>query len=202
MMIIGGAIVGYVTNWIALKWIFEPLNPTKVGPFIFQGLFLRRQKEVSRDFSEYICNNVLTSQKVWQSMLEGPKSNNFINIIKKYTIKIPFLSNTIMAKLITDVGGSVSHPIHDYTEKQLNLKNILMNKMNQMSSPEFEQVLHPIFQEDEITLIIAGGVLGALSGLLQWYINVKGMELLKSWWRKIKPEKKRNYSPFKKYSSK
>jgi len=40
----GGLIVGYATNWLALKWIFEPVNPTKVGPFILQGKFLRRQK--------------------------------------------------------------------------------------------------------------------------------------------------------------
>ena len=182
---VGGAIVGYITNWIALKWIFEPLNPTKIGPFIFQGLFLRRQNEVSKDFSEYICSKVLTSPNVWKSMLEGPKSNNFVNIIKKYTV-VPFLSNSVMAKLITDVGGSVTHPIHEYTEKQLNLKNILIQKMNQMTSAEFEQVLHPIFQEDEITLIIAGGVLGAISGLFQWYVNVKGLELLTAWWKKFK----------------
>ena len=43
---VAGALVGYVTNWIALKWIFEPLNPTRVGPFVLQGLFLRRQAEV------------------------------------------------------------------------------------------------------------------------------------------------------------
>jgi uncharacterized membrane protein YheB (UPF0754 family) len=104
-------------------------------------------------------------------MLEGPKSNNFIDIIKKYT-KIPYVSNTVMAKLITDVGGSVTHPIHEYTEKQLNLKNTLIQRMSQMSSPEFEKVLHPVFQEDEITLIIAGAVLGALSGLFQWWFNV------------------------------
>jgi len=188
---VGGAIVGYVTNWIALKWIFEPLNPTKIGPFVFQGLFLRRQNEVSKDFSEYICSKVLTSPNVWQSMLEGPKSNNFVDIIKKYTV-VPFLSNTVMAKLISDVGGSVTHPIHEYTEKQLNLKNILIQKMNQMTSVEFEQVLHPIFQEDEITLIVAGGVLGAISGLLQWYINVKGMELLKSWWKNMNNKNNKN----------
>ena len=34
---IGGLIVGLATNWLALKWIFEPVNPTKVGPFILQG---------------------------------------------------------------------------------------------------------------------------------------------------------------------
>ena len=44
----GGLIVGLATNWLALKWIFEPVNPTPiVGNLVLQGLFLRRQKEVS-----------------------------------------------------------------------------------------------------------------------------------------------------------
>ncbi len=50
---IGGGIVGLATNWLALKWIFEPVNPTKVGPFILQGQFLRRQK-VSTTTVEFI----------------------------------------------------------------------------------------------------------------------------------------------------
>jgi hypothetical protein len=41
---IGGAVVGYITNWIALKWIFEPLYPTRVGPFILQGIDYRIQQ--------------------------------------------------------------------------------------------------------------------------------------------------------------
>lgn len=33
MLPIGGAIVGFLTNWIALKFIFFPVNPVFVGPF-------------------------------------------------------------------------------------------------------------------------------------------------------------------------
>jgi hypothetical protein len=36
-----------------------------------------------------------------------------------------------------------------------------------MTSRKFERVLHPIFEEDELTLIIAGAVLGFLAGLIQ-----------------------------------
>ena len=39
---VGGAVVGYITNWIALKNIFEPVNPIKLGPFTLQGMFLKR----------------------------------------------------------------------------------------------------------------------------------------------------------------
>ena len=37
---VGGAVVGYITNWIALKWIFEPILPTRFGPFILQGIII------------------------------------------------------------------------------------------------------------------------------------------------------------------
>ena len=37
---------------------------------------------------------------------------------------------------------------------------------------EFEKVLHPIFEEDEMTLIIAGGVLGAVAGYIQQITTV------------------------------
>ena len=44
--------------------------------------------------------------------------------------------------------------------------------MGLLSPSEFQQVLRPIFQEDEFTLILAGGILGGLAGLLQWFINI------------------------------
>ena len=42
-----------------------------------------------------------------------------------------------------------------------------------MTPAQFEQILHPIFQEDEFTLIMAGAVLGAITGGLQWLWNVR-----------------------------
>ena len=46
--------------------------------------------------------------------------------------------------------------------------------MGKLSTREFEGVLHPIFQEDELTLIVAGGVLGLLAGAYQAWIFIKG----------------------------
>ena len=39
--------------------------------------------------------------------------------------------------------------------------------MNMELKKEFERVLHPAFEEDELTLIVLGGVVGALVGILQ-----------------------------------
>ena len=39
---------------------------------------------------------------------------------------------------------------------------------------EFEGVLHPVFEEDEIKLIVVGGCLGALVGFAQYILLFSG----------------------------
>jgi len=39
---------------------------------------------------------------------------------------------------------------------------------------DFEDLLHPVFQEDEITLIATGGVLGLAAGQAQTYLGWGG----------------------------
>ncbi len=57
--------------------------------------------------------------------------------------------------------------LHPYIDKTLDLEKILRTRMNLMTSAQFERVLHPIFEEDEFTLIVAGAVLGFAAGLIQ-----------------------------------
>ena len=44
---------------------------------------------------------------------------------------------------------------------------IMSERMKQLPSEEFQDLLRPCFQEDEIKLIIIGGILGALAGIGQ-----------------------------------
>jgi uncharacterized membrane protein YheB (UPF0754 family) len=55
-----GALVGYVTNWIAIHMIFEPAEPVKIlGLIEVQGLFESRQVEVSDEFGECTYTHLL-----------------------------------------------------------------------------------------------------------------------------------------------
>ena len=62
--------------------------------------------------------------------------------------------------------------LHEYTDKTLALKELMRERMELMTPKEFERVLHPIFEEDEMTLIISGAVLGAIAGFLQQIYTV------------------------------
>ena len=172
-LLAGGSLVGFITNWIALKWIFEPLNPTKVGPFVFQGMFLRRQKQVSADFCEFIAQNLLTSRSMWAHMVAAQPFREIVG--RNVPLKkggIDAIIHTLKDRVIPATTGAGA-ALHEYTSNKLDVQRTLTNAMNKLSTEEFEQVLHPIFQEDELTLIMAGAVLGALTGGLQWLWNMR-----------------------------
>eukprot|EP00467_Chlorarachnion_reptans_P026011 CAMPEP_0114522670 /NCGR_PEP_ID=MMETSP0109-20121206/20865_1 /TAXON_ID=29199 /ORGANISM="Chlorarachnion reptans, Strain CCCM449" /LENGTH=381 /DNA_ID=CAMNT_0001703901 /DNA_START=519 /DNA_END=1664 /DNA_ORIENTATION=- len=172
---VGGAVVGYLTNWIALKMIFEPVNPVRVfNLFEVQGLFLKRQSEVAVEFGDHLSSAVLTSQQLWGNMLFGSHSDSFFSLLRS---NVPWF---IPTQVVTNVFEKLravlptsEHILHTYADKTLALKENIIEKMKQMTSAEFEGVLHPIFQEDEMILIIAGAILGAIAGLVQQRIGEK-----------------------------
>jgi len=108
---------------------------------------------------------------VWQSILSEPNLGEFNKIIRR---NFPFLSGVQLAAITNHLRSSLSnsqHALHQYINQRLDLQRLLIERMKQLTPAEFEQVLHPIFQEDEVILIAAGGVLGFLAGALQWWIN-------------------------------
>lgn len=185
---IGGAVVGLLTNWLALKFIFEPVEPVFVGPFKFQGLFLQRQHEVSGTFSDYLTSKVLQSEKIWDNMLYGAKGEEFNAMLEEYTktfvveeaARRGLSTADLDCELIDEIAKRVVdelpehvHVLHEYTDATLGLQELMRERMKMMTPQEFERVLHPIFEQDELTLIISGAVLGAIAGYLQQIGTVK-----------------------------
>ena len=185
---IGGAVVGLLTNWLALKFIFEPVEPVFVGPFKFQGLFLQRQHEVSGTFSDYLTSKVLQSEKIWDNMLYGAKGEEFNAMLEEYTktfvveeaARRGLSTADLDCELIDEIAKRVVdelpehvHVLHEYTDATLGLQELMRERMKMMTPQEFERVLHPIFEQDELTLIISGAVLGAIAGYLQQVGTVK-----------------------------
>ena len=80
-----------------MQCIFEPVQPTQYGPIVIQGMFLKRQNEVSQEFSDYLTANVLTSEKLWDAMLHGQKSEEFNCVVKVFTKVFPFATLSLPA---------------------------------------------------------------------------------------------------------
>mgnify|MGYP005749225045 FL=1 len=183
-----GFIVGIATNWVALNVIFRPLNPVKMGPFRVQGLFLRRQKDVAEQFARITTTEMMTLQKLMQQVVNGPRGDRTRMLIKKHLR--PLLEGGVVrtaAQLTVGPGGYAElkraveekavdlsmYPFEDPVfnrERGAIVEKVISERMQALSSEEFQDLLRPAFQEDEWILIMVGGALGAMAGMFQLLI--------------------------------
>jgi len=186
-----GFAVGWCTNIMALKVIFKPIKPVEVcGKFRLQGLFLKRQNEVAESFARVNCVELLDTETMWDFILHGPNKARFQALLRAHSIVFtekligglrPFavaaMGTEGFAKMKEDVAEKVIEKIgeilpltYDYTTKALALEETIRTSMQNLSPEEFEAVLHPAFEEDEMTLVFVGGFLGMLVGILQIFM--------------------------------
>ncbi|HNE49621.1 MAG TPA: DUF445 family protein [Chitinophagales bacterium] len=188
IMPIFGLFTGWFTDWLALKMIFRPQQPTKyLGLFTWQGLFLKRQKEVAAAYGALIAKEVLTPSNMIESILTGKLSDNLFNMIQQNvqrmvdeqagvlkpvvvfavgSEKYKAMKIAITGNMVNQLPVALKH-IEKYAEDAMDIKNTLVNKMQELTPEEFEGVLRPAFKQDEWILITVGAVLGFLVGELQ-----------------------------------
>ena len=182
-----GLFVGLATNWLALRLIFQPLNPIYIFGFKVQGLFLSRQNAVSEVFCRIITSEVLTVGTVMGEIFRGDKSDRTKSLIKKDLRPLidggivktvaqltvgpegfVDLKRTIEAKTIEMSLESFEDPVF-IKERGVVIEKMFRERMQAMSSEEFQDLLRPAFQEDEWILITVGGALGLAAGFAQLF---------------------------------
>jgi hypothetical protein len=182
-----GALVGYLTNWIAINIIFRPLNPIRIGPWTLQGLFLKRQKEVAGVWCHLVTREIVTLRQIIMAMLTGPRSERTRELVIEHIQPIAdeaigallpaaelAVGDTGMQGIRRSVGEkAVAVSIEPFKHWGFNedraavLEQLLRERMEALPPSEFQDLLRPCFQEDEWKLIVMGGVLGFLAGLAQ-----------------------------------
>lgn len=67
-----GAVIGYGTNWLAIKMLFRPLKPIKIGNFTLPftpGIIPKRQNKLAVAIGEMIGNHLFTKEDMQQMLL-------------------------------------------------------------------------------------------------------------------------------------
>jgi uncharacterized membrane protein YheB (UPF0754 family) len=180
-----GFLVGYATNWVALRMIFSPREPKRVGPFTVQGLFHKRQKEVSAEFSKLTAGKVLNADNITKTVTQGPSAEKIRTIVETRVTELieQYLAHPMAAMLVpeperpalkSELLGRIQDELpkeggllHTFAGKAVDIKDEIRTRMEKLPPDEFEGVLRPAFQQDEWKLIVAGAILGAGAGLLQ-----------------------------------
>ena len=180
-----GFFVGYLTNWIAIRLVFAPREPVKIGPMTVQGLFHKRQTEVAEAFGRTVATRVLNADNIVTTVMESDGAAHMNRIVERRIGELiakyeahpmaalvlpeeerPALRVELLERIQTEwpkPGGF----FHTFAGEAVDLQGELERRMKALDRESYEGVLRPAFQQDEWKLIAAGAVLGTIAGVLQ-----------------------------------
>ncbi|MGW5748603.1 DUF445 domain-containing protein [Amycolatopsis sp. NPDC003861] len=184
IMPVFGLFTGWFTDWLALRMIFYPIEPRKYFGVQWQGLFLKRRAEVAEAYGSLIAKEIITPHNVIEAILHGPLSDRVLALIQRQldrelgSVAKPLLVFAVGSRKYQDMKLAISSQImsrlpetmryiEDYATDAMDIRNVLVSKMKQLSPKEFERLLRPAFEQDEWILIATGAVLGFAVGEAQ-----------------------------------
>ncbi len=188
VMPIFGGIVGWFSDWLALRMVFRPREPRRyLGLFTWQGLFLKRRKEVAAEYAALMAEEVVSARNIFEAALRGPLSDRLYALVQKHvqemvdeqaglaqplvvlaigSARYRQVKEDIAARLIARLPQALRR-VERYADGAMDIRNTLVGRMERMTAEQFEGVLRPVFQQDEWKLIAVGAVIGFLVGELQ-----------------------------------
>lgn len=192
IMPIFGLFTGWFTDWLALKMLFHPKKPHTFffGMFTWQGLFLKRRREVAADYGKLIAAELITPGNIFEAVLNGPLSDRFFAMVQDHVQRLvdeqaglarPFVAFAVGSERYQEMKQAVVRKtmerlpealrrVESYATEAMDVQNTLVSKLQELTEEEFEGILRPAFQQDEWILIAVGAALGFLVGELQVFI--------------------------------
>ncbi|HEX7244530.1 MAG TPA: hypothetical protein VF245_03085 [Solirubrobacterales bacterium] len=183
---IAGVLIGYTTNLLGIRMIFEPMRPRRVGRFVVQGLFLKRQPEVAEVYADIIADDVVTMGNVADDLMHGPNSDRTRRLIEdslrpvvdralgraRPAVRVAVGTreyDSIRASLAVEAADYAVAPLADaeFAARQRDgVREFVASRVRAMGPTEFSEMLRTAVHEDEWLLYLHGAVLGFGAGLL------------------------------------
>jgi uncharacterized membrane protein YheB (UPF0754 family) len=185
-----GTFIGYITNVVAIWMIFEPKTRRRLGPFSFQGLFMRRQPQVAEVYSNIIAEDLVNLRNIGEELLNGPRSDRTRQMIEtcmhpavdravgpaRPAIRMavgPREYDAIRAGVAVEAVEYTMTPLtdEDFNRRQTEaVRALIEERIGELEPHDFQELLRSAMREDEWLLYLHGAVLGVIGGLLHLLI--------------------------------
>ena len=189
LAIIGG-LIGYLTNVVAIKLIFRPINPIKI-PILnieIMGMIPKRKSEIAATIGQIISEQFLSIDEIIDGIITDEDKDNITNYIKlkiklildeKMTL-IPGTIKLLVQNYISDIiEDEIKSSIDELSEEiiikannRINIEEMVKNKINELDLYELEEIILTIVKNELRHIEILGLILGFFIGIIQGIITV------------------------------
>ena len=191
LMVGVGALIGWFTNYLAIKLLFRPYNEINLGLFKLQGLIPKRRHEIAVNIAEVIETELISIREIGDkldtSSFEYDDLDDFLDRLVKEKIKAELLEKNPFLKMFMNDG--ILNKMRDYIkklildnkeelfqlllksiEKNVDLKGHIIEKMDNFSLREIEDIIIRISKRELKHIEILGGILGGIIAVFQYLI--------------------------------
>lgn len=180
------ALIGWITNYLAVKMIFRPRKRIRVIGFTIQGLVPKRQKELAASIGETVQRD-LVSHKDVQDVLHSPEIEAEISLMIGQQIDrlitktlggnpmiAMFLQGNVLNQIRETLLEQLKSAIPEFMERitlkvetSLDFKQIVQSKIESFDLSQLEDIIYRISAKELKMIEILGGVLGFIVGIFQ-----------------------------------
>jgi uncharacterized membrane protein YheB (UPF0754 family) len=182
-----GGLIGYLTNKLAIKMLFRPVNPHKFIGLTIQGVFPKRKDKMARSLAEIIERDLLTQDVLMDELLNEDNIDKIKTTIKDHLVdalsdNIPpmvkmFLGDNPkvkIASLIEQKGDAIFNQLIDSIKSEgignIDIYGIVKRKIDDLDFIEFEKIIFGLMKQELKFVEVVGSFLGSLIGLLQFLV--------------------------------
>src|SRR5262245_61105997 len=182
-----GALIGWLTNFLAIKMLFRPRQPQFVFGLLLQGVIPRRQRDLALKIGEVVEEELLKSEDIldainteeWRGHLAGVIETRLDRFLREKLFRGDFLYEKILSReavqrvkraLVTELVNlfplEVEVAIKQLIEK-VDIRKIVADRVQQFDFERLENIVYRVARTELFWVEISGGILGFLIGLLQ-----------------------------------
>ncbi len=181
-----GALIGWMTNVIAIKLLFRPIEPVRIPVLgmTLQGLMPKRKQEIAKNIGETVEKELLSVEEILDRMIEGTDKSAVIEALKqrivqladlKVPVFVPTAMKSMIMKFIEDtIDENADEMINELSEKivheaseKISVALIIEEKINAFPFEKLEEIILAIAKKELKHIEYLGGLIGFAIGLVQ-----------------------------------
>jgi len=181
------ALIGWFTNWIAIKMLFHPREKKKVLFWEYQGVFPKRQAQIALQLGHLVSDQLISIREIKQRINNEIDLKEIYRMIEDkmdlYLIETFERDHPIMSlfvgsgtkqeikqnilKQVEDMAPGALEELLNTLEQKVNIQQIVSDKINALDPLQLEDLINKVVSKEFKFIEILGGVLGLIIGLIQ-----------------------------------
>ncbi|WP_369710976.1 DUF445 domain-containing protein [Leptotrichia sp. HSP-334] len=191
LMVLVGTLIGWFTNYLAIKLLFRPYKEMNFLFFKIQGLIPKRRAEISLNIADVVEKELISVDDIAEKIEEMDISDGVIdrlldkvigeklqkNILDKNPLLKMIINDSVIQKIksyfkksILENKEEIVEEIIKIAKEKINFREIILDKMENFSLQEIEEIILRISKNELKHIEIIGGVLGGIIAVFQFLL--------------------------------